>query len=200
MSDTPEKPHRTGAFWLDFVVAIAAVGISLISLWVASRADRTQERLLAASVWPYVEFSTSNFRNEVRAVDLSLDNAGVGPARIRWMTLAYQGKPVKDARQLLSACCDRSGAHVLVKGTITSTVSHSVLTPHEERDFVSVPYTASLARDYNQLDRSARHQLHVQVCYCSVLDDCWLLDNKATEEDPKPVSNCSQVPANAYEG
>ena len=105
MSETPDRPHKTGYLWLDLVVAASAVVISVASLFVAQRADRNQERLLAASVWPFVEFSSSNFRDNEKSIELTLRNAGVGPARIRWMAIDYRGTPVQNARALLIACC-----------------------------------------------------------------------------------------------
>jgi hypothetical protein len=197
MPETPERPHRTGAFWLDFMVAAGAVIISLISLWVAQRSDATQERLLAASVWPYVEFYSSNLLGHKREVQLSLHNAGVGPARIRWVAVDYQNRSVRDPRSLLHSCCEKNGERGLDETLITSTVTHTVLVPHEVVNFVIVDPTAANGAEYKLLNK-ARNHLRVRVCYCSVLDACWLLDSYS-EEDPKPVNKCTPVPDNAYE-
>ncbi len=191
MSELSERPRRTGAFWLDLVVAISAVVISVVSLFVAQRADRTQERLLAASVWPFVEFHTSNISPTYeRFVTLSLRNAGVGPARIRWMTVEYRKRPIANPRDLLSDCCDPKPPHALAKTLITSSVVHSVLVPRETRDFILVRPNAKDKIAYDAFDH-LRRSLHIRACYCSVLGDCWIMDNLA-DGDPKTVSNCSQ--------
>jgi hypothetical protein len=197
MAEIPDKPHRTGAFWLDFIVATGAVIISLISLWVAQRSDSTQERLLAASVWPYVQYGTSNFANHKHEILLILRNAGVGPARIRWMTLDYRGTPIKSPYGLTKACCERNGSQSLTASLITSSVTHNVLVPHETVSFILVDKTPANAVAYNRLDHSLGH-IRVHVCYCSVLDDCWLFDS-GTEEDSKPVGKCPPIPSTAYD-
>lgn len=187
MSETSERPHKTGFLWLDLVVAIGAVVISVVSLYVAQRADRTQERLLAASVWPYVEFGSSNFLDNRHLVALTLRNAGVGPARIRWMTIERDGKAIADPHQLLAECCDPQ--RTLLKTLVTTSVTHTVLVPHESVNFLVVTPNAQDKVAFNTFNRE-RGNLHVRVCYCSALDDCWLLDN-ASEDDPASVPNCN---------
>ena len=195
MAETPDRPHRTGAYWLDFLIAVSAVAISCISLWVAQRSDRTQERLLAASVWPYLEYDTSNAAHAYPEIDFEFVNAGVGPARVRWISFEYDGKPMRDPVQFLAACCvARSGSSLQVT---TSTITHTVLVPHQSVDFIAVRPTAGIASVFQAVDKSTRH-VHVKACYCSVLDDCWMLDSRS-DEDPKPVGKCPPAPATAYE-
>ncbi len=190
MSETPERPHRTGFFWLDLLVAISAVVISVVSLFVAQRADRTQERLLAASTWPYVEFGTSDILDNRVLIALSLRNAGVGPARIRWMTIEDNGKAAADNRDLLRECCGFTFApHPKTITVISNTVTHTVLVPHETVNFLTVTPTAQNAIAFQKLNRE-RNNLHVRVCYCSVLDECWLLDS-TSNDDPHIVENCN---------
>lgn len=199
MSETPERPHRTGFFWLDMLVAVSAVVISVVSLFVAQRADRTQERLLAASVWPYVEFTTSNFVNNKHIVALTLRNAGVGPARIRWMTLQYKNKQLSDPRALFQTCCDAQSSRALAKTLVTSTVTHTVLVPHESRDFILVTPDPQDKIAFVALDH-ARNKIHVEVCYCSVLGDCYLLDNASDDNDPASVKNCNPPREALFQG
>jgi hypothetical protein len=198
MAETPDRPHRTGFFWLDFLVAASAVIISLISLWVAQRSDSAQERLLAASTWPYVTFYTSNvLPDHRREIQLAFKNSGVGPAKVRWVTVSYRGKTYVHHGDLLKACCNTEGLSQLMGRTINSSVTHTVLVPHEAVSFLAVDRTAANAVAYQALNDSLR-ELHVDACYCSVLDDCWMVHNH-TEEDPKPVSNCPPIPADAFQ-
>lgn len=197
MSETSERPHRTGFFWLDLLVAVSAVVISIVSLFVAQRADRTQERLLAASTWPYVEFSTSNIVNNRRLIALSLRNAGVGPARIRWMTIERNGKAIDNGRDLLRSCC---GFTFLPKTitVVSYTVAHTVLVPHQTVNFINVTPNPQNTVAFEKLNRE-RNNLHVRVCYCSVLDECWLLDN-STYDDPRNVANCNPPGGVLFQG
>lgn len=198
MSETSERPHRTGFFWLDLLVAISAVIISVVSLFVAQRADRTQERLLAASTWPYVEFSTSNFLENRRLVALTLRNSGVGPARIRWMTVDYRAKAIANNHALLLECCDAAPPHALSKTLLSSTVTHTVLVPHESVNFLEVTPNAQDRVAFESINKE-RNNIHVRVCYCSVLDECWLLDN-ASYDDPHVVPNCNPPGGTLFNG
>ncbi|MBP6216216.1 MAG: hypothetical protein KA391_02360, partial [Luteimonas sp.] len=49
-------PARRDGRWFELVVGASAILISAVSLFVAISANRTQERMLAASVWPSLLF------------------------------------------------------------------------------------------------------------------------------------------------
>ena len=82
-----------------------AITVSLISLWVAFSANRTQERLLAASVWPALEYGTGN-RSDTGADEITLviGNKGTGPARLRGVRVLYDGKFIPNSVALLNVC------------------------------------------------------------------------------------------------
>jgi hypothetical protein len=43
-----------------------------------------------------------------------------------------------------------------------------------------------------------RHKVRLRACYCSVLDDCWLLDSD--RDDPEPVRQCPRKPTVLWGG
>src|SRR5690606_24626701 len=95
----------------EVMIAIGVLMISAVSVFVAYNANRTQERILAASVWPALVFGTSNESPEGREqVSLDLLNSGIGPARIRWAEVLYGDKPVSGPYSLLTTCCGGTGA------------------------------------------------------------------------------------------
>ncbi|MGC2128844.1 MAG: hypothetical protein WA629_02000, partial [Candidatus Aquilonibacter sp.] len=101
MPESPARPHRSGLPVLDLIVGLSAIIISVASLWVALRADRTQEQLLQASVWPYVEyFSSDATQNGDKRLAFELRNAGVGPAIVRTFAVEYNGHPYSSLRDL----------------------------------------------------------------------------------------------------
>jgi hypothetical protein len=194
MSDTtPERPHRTGLFWLDFVVALSAILISVVSLSIAVREDHTQTQLLAASTWPDLEYHTGNIENGKPTIFLNFRNAGVGPASVRWVTVEYRGRFFAHSEPLLAACCDPKGTF---RDVVTDLIPRSVLVPHESEDFITVGPQARAAAAYAKLDRERRY-MHVRACYCSILKDCWIRDS-VSKEDPVPVKNCDRQPDVAY--
>jgi hypothetical protein len=172
---------------LEYIIGGAAVLISAISLALAISANRTQERLLAASTWPFLQFSTGNRADDgSSAINLNLHNAGVGPARVRTVQIEYSGQYQSGARSLLDACCGASGKSVK---TITSG-PEKVLTAGEVITFLRFDEADSDPAIWRALN-TERFKIRVTACYCSALGDCWLFDS--TQADPKPTTTCPLV-------
>ncbi len=177
---------------LDLIIAVSAIVISFASLWVALRADRTQEQLLQASVWPYIEYDTSNATESGgKRLAYEIRNAGVGPAIIRSFAVAYKGRDYRTVTDLMAACC-----HIRTvsrkSGIFTSTVLDRVIMAHEDVVFIELLPALSDPAAYAAVT-AARHDVSVQICYCSVLGDCWLFDT-ARDEQPHAIDKCR--PAN----
>ena len=189
-----DSQHRSGQFWLDISVAAAAIIISFASLWVALREGQTQERLLSSSVWPYLQFQTGNVTpSGASEIDFSVENAGVGPAKLRWFTLYYKGKAYKNLDSALVACCGAKGP----VPWITEGMQDRVLMARETANFIQMPKRASDASVWAKLDHE-RFKFHARGCYCSVLDECWLLDSR--QQDPLSVKDCPPAEKPAYQG
>ena len=94
------RPHGTGFHWLDISLALSAFVVSLASLWLTVHNARTMEKLVASNSYPNIDFSFGNqfdFQDGQglrHAVYLSLENTGVGPARLRSIELSFAGRPV----------------------------------------------------------------------------------------------------------
>jgi hypothetical protein len=176
----------------ELFIGACVVLISLVSLFVAVSANRTQERLLAASTWPYLRYDSSNAGGDgTRTISFNLANNGVGPARIRSFDLRYHGKSMRNSHELLRECCLQDAAQAVPRTTV-STVRRRVLAPNEEVAFLRVPLQESSAAAWQVLNREA-FSVQLRVCYCSVLEDCWMLDTGKPE--PEPVKACPATPA-----
>jgi len=203
MPDVPDRPHRTGAFWLDMLVALAAVCISIASLWVALREDRTQEHLLAASVWPVLLYETSNYAEMANPdqtrhiVRFTITNAGVGPAKVKWFDMYYLGKPMRDGNALLLRCCERREQNGLRQAMISNYMQGRVLAAREAVHFLGVPRNGNNTAEFTVLDRE-RLNVYVRACYCSVLDDCWLFDSR--QNQPAATHECPTADMPLYQG
>ncbi len=185
--------HRTGRFFIDFVVAAAAILISVASLWVAVQQGRIQQRLLSASVWPFLQYGTSDIPSNVQKIDFTLRNAGTGPARVRWAALYYRNQAYATAEAALAACCGATGRG----STVTQYLQQRVLTAGEIVTIVYLPKNPADAAVWDRLDVQ-RNAFYLRACYCSVLDECWLLDSRS--DDPKPVKPCPPADKPAFSG
>src|SRR5262245_32835705 len=82
-----------------------SIVVSLITLWVAVSSNRTQERMLAASVWPTLEYGTGNRDDGGKdVISLEISNNGVGPARLRGLQVYYAGQRIHNSVDLLNRC------------------------------------------------------------------------------------------------
>jgi hypothetical protein len=173
---------------LEYMIGGAAVLISAVSLSLAISANKTQERLLAASTWPLLQFATGNRAEDgTAAISLVLQNAGVGPARVKTVVVEYEGVIQSNARKLLDACCGSEGKPVV---TLTGGPER-VLTANESVTFLRIDEAGLDAEIWNKFNRE-RFKVRVLSCYCSVLGDCWQADSE--QADPQPVKQCPQIP------
>jgi hypothetical protein len=187
MHEAPERPHRTGHAVLDFVIAACAIVISCASLWVALRADKTQEQLLKSTVWPYVVFTQSDVTPQgTSRLTFELRNEGVGPAIVRSFAVAYNGRFYPSLRTLMEACCRVEGEPRL--RITTSTVRSQVLMARDVFSFIRTMPSTTSPRSYARLF-AERWNFSIQLCYCSVLGDCWFLDS-SREDHPTAVNKC----------
>jgi hypothetical protein len=193
MGPAPETEHHhhhhTGHRWLDVTLGVSAVFISLMSLFLAIQHGRVMERMVAASTWPYVmaRFSDSN-PDGTPHVSLFVSNKGVGPAKIETLEVFYHGVAYPGGEALLKAIVKPvdPSRHLPF---IQSDVVDSVMAANEIVTIVDVN-----PRDYTPEEtaslRRATPELQFRVCYCSVFDECSVLDMpKATR--PFAVKACS---------
>ncbi|MCD9027897.1 hypothetical protein LDO26_06720 [Luteimonas sp. BDR2-5] len=191
---TRERPTRLFAarHLFEILIAFGVLLISAVSVFVAYNANRTQERILAASVWPSLIFGTSNASPDGgEQISLDLLNRGVGPARVRWAEVLYDGAPVSGPSSLLVACCGATEAEsgLLV---MNSAIQRRVVGADEWIQFMRVRPLDAASPTYEALGNSLGN-VRLRLCYCSVLDECWLLDSKLPE--PAAVRACPAAPA-----
>jgi hypothetical protein len=172
----------SGAEQFAVLVALASVAISMLG-------NRTQERLLAASVWPYLSFGSGNRSDDgsTRVLAFSLTNAGNGPALIKGFSLEHDRRKISSGQLLLEECCNLHGASLM-----TTPVVGRVLRPGDTITYLQVPYAEDIADGWSRLDRARFDKLVMSVCYCSTLDDCF--EARSDRVDPQPVEACAVPP------
>lgn len=194
--------HRTGIHWVDLIVALSAIFISVVSLAVSFGHGRTMEQLVkenqkmvAGSTMPFLTEGGSQIDPVTLQprLRLTLKNGGVGPARIEWFEVRYKGVPYSSEDALLHACC----LSALLKGNASSgvfysNVSGNILPQRESIDFIDLAPEVSLELQH-ALD-AARSDITLNACYCSVLDECWQAELSSRHR--KRVEECHAPPHN----
>jgi len=186
-----ERQHRATRRWREWIdpfLALVALAVSAISLWVAIGTEQANRRMVAAASWPLLQADTSNLNS---TITFSVLNGGVGPAKLKTFELYWNGKAYPGAHAILAACCGynaskSSGSTSLTTGGITGIVIRA----GENHTFLSLPRRADNEPIWQKLNR-ARRKVKFRACYCSVFDECWIGSLKDLE--PKRVDRCPPV-------
>jgi hypothetical protein len=203
-----EKPHvqhhATGHRWLDLAVPIAALFVSFVSIFIAwhhgevmKELVHQNERLVEAESLPYLDIYTSDLEDDLRtpAFRLTVQNQGVGPARIAEVVMTVRGQAVPNFNTLVDHCCApgllqaKPGAkqyHGVRNGeVILSTLRDRMIRPGEAVDSVDWRVTPENKAVIDQLKAGfASDLVNTSICYCSVFDDCWV----RTDQGRRPIA------------
>jgi hypothetical protein len=172
MTDTnlpaePGKPAQGALF--SNVTSLLALAVSIFALAIGAWQTRLMQSQARASVWPHLSIGyTYNRGADENGFVWSVDNNGVGPARIETVSVTFDGKPMKNWHEVLAAL----GFHDGIRSSTTS-FSGDVIPPSLNRE------TAIAAIRVNQAEpaaafKAAVARFAIDVCYCSVYDDCWI--------------------------
>lgn len=181
MSEKNGLPSLLDRHWAESALAIGAVIIAAVSLWVAVDAERTNRELVAAASWPFVGFySTEPVNAQPRILTLVLTNQGIGPARLESFELFWNGRAQRSPWMLLQSCCVRSepgSGPVLTPDPAIDTASDEgiVVRAGESVTFLAYTRTAGDAAVWDALASQYVASLSVRYCYCSVFNECWLV-------------------------
>ena len=136
-------------------------------------------------------------------IKLAVQNAGVGPAKVKTFEVFWDDQPMKGSVELLRACCGyqmtgfgpetQNSSRPMVPST--SIVAGNVIRAGESIKMLSLPLGEDNKVVWHRLD-AARFKMRFRACYCSVFDECWISDLAALT--PKPVRAC-MVPIVAYQ-
>lgn len=190
--ESPEVEHshhrHTGRPWLDVLLGVSAVSISFISLFLAIANGRAMERLVQSNSWPFIQIDSSDVESDSTPhIRFFIVNKGVGPARIESLEVTYNGTPMSSPRALLNAMLGRTTVPSHPRMVVSSIV-HSVLAAKEQISFFDVKPEDLSVEDYAAIERGLQ-KVNFLACYCSVFDECWIVDSPKTLQ-PSKVKQC----------
>jgi hypothetical protein len=201
--------HRTGNRRLDLILPVAALFVSFVSILIAWHHSEVMkdlvyqnERIVEAESLPYVDISTSDLDEDRRAsaFRLTVQNQGVGPARIAEVVMTVHGQPVGDFKTLMDHCCAPGLLQSAKRGTkqlsairngdvIQSSLRDRMIRPGEAVDVVDWRATPANQSAIDLLRNGfASDVVNMSICYCSVFNECWTRTD--TGRRPIPVKEC----------
>ncbi len=183
-------PRPVGHRSIDLILALSAVFISAVSLYVAVEHGRIERQLVQANSWPFVQIDGQYSTH--RDTRIALVNAGIGPAKLETFQVFYRGKPVPDLYTLLHLCCGLASTPdgrraQFPAGLSISDPANQVLRPGQDSAVIQIPASPE-QHDVSELFLTASDSIAFRACYCSVFDQCWI-SNLASLR-PREVRRC----------
>ncbi|MEO0466091.1 MAG: hypothetical protein AAF216_06075 [Pseudomonadota bacterium] len=157
-------------------VVLSTVAIAVSLLEVAAMRDHQK-----ASVWPYLSVQQSYFQSRF---SLTIENKGVGPAKLESIDWRIDGEPITDLDQLI---LDTVGEDLAFSYDTyrTSDPANDVLASGEEVTIFSVP----IRDDTMAFLRGVNNRITLNACYCSIYDECWSV--ALSEGGAEDVERCT---------
>jgi hypothetical protein len=171
----PPPPSRAHP---DRLVAVVSGLVATLALAVSTYNVHLQRQQIRAQVWPRLHFTFSN----ISGFTYNLQNSGVGPAIVENVCLLVDDKPMADWDEALHLLTGKE-----MNEAVTSFMTGKVFTPGE----VMHPLELRNATDAALLN-TQKKRLRVEICYCSTLQECWLLRSPRAPEPTERCRPCSR--------
>jgi len=186
------------------LTAIGALVVGLSSLFVAAdqaKSVREQASVMraqqAAVVWPVLQVDPfARDEDGTFSVGVTVTNAGVGPAVVRFANVRIDGADQGDwpeLRQIIPE--DFPGS------TWTSNLQGRVIPPGGSVEVfragwdITGPSAETRSTRARAIWRGFFDQVALEACYCSVFEDCWRVGGYQGASLPTPTPSCPAPPA-----
>lgn len=162
------------------VTGLVALAVGVLAMVISAYTAYVQRNQARLSAWPHLMVFWSEPGNHVVVA-----NKGVGPALVKRVDLTLDGAPVRNWEELLTRALG-PGKHDYG----WSSIDDAVLTAAETNPVLTVGDDAQ----YKALIQM-RGRIDMQICYCSVYDDCW---RGGYRGGTTAVSSCPKPDANSF--
>ncbi|QBY04532.1 hypothetical protein E2K93_09080 [Thalassotalea sp. HSM 43] len=152
----------------EMIIALSALMISLITAVVAIYSAYIDRSYARASMWPRVEIFRSYGGNNF---SYGVTNSGNGPALINYAVVKHNGEIIKHWHDI-SDFSHFTQSHF----------GNKILSPQQIIN--PVKYNGDNAKLFLKADKT----VEIELCYCSIYDECWLTSRI---NQPQEVANCS---------
>ena len=194
--DTPEisEPHLRHVHgvppWLEVVIAITALMTSISSIAIALHHGHIMTMLVKANSFPYMQAGLSDRTPEDKEVlSLELLNRGIGPAHEESLRVKVGTSYARSVKELLAVSlgADRFAKGQVVLHPVWSRLRTRFIPGGQSQLVFRLPKTPENAELWESVEKD-QGRWNVELCYCSVFQECWEVESKWQE--PKPVQQC----------
>lgn len=187
----------------EMLIAVCAVISSIAAVYIAwdqARVMRSQEK---ADVWPILQLThDTSIRDAGVQYEFHVDNAGVGPALVNAYTIRIPGQEDTESFDemvdyFISGALDKTyGAPVRSNLSLKG----RVIRQGDRARPVGAFWPAADGLEEAFLTRvnlfasGGLAPAEIFVCYCSILDDCWVSSSNGDGLRPVEVKTCAELP------
>jgi hypothetical protein len=206
-SAEPPEVKRTGRNWLDMLLALTAIFVSVSSLFLAYNSSNSMERLVQANSMPFIQLGSGNATDDGTpgVMAFSVRNAGSGPARVHTFSFTVDGEEI--AREgyvvanVVRACCaddleaaiarDDGVTAAAIGNDLTTPIANSFFGPGDEAGPWAWRRSETNAALWDAVDQARqRGRIGMRACYCSLFDECWIAETRVFP--PRSVASCTE--------
>ncbi len=180
MDEETEQQAKPAAGKNVSLLSLTAIALSVAALLVSVfevSAIRDEQRI---QVWPFVQLS-QGYNSE--GFELRASNKGIGPARIRGVTMRLDGEVVDELDDLIVRAVGEENAFSYEMYR-TSDINRSVMSADEQVTLFATPWEPRS----RLLVQELQQRFELEVCYCSVYDECWTAS--LDDVEPATVARC----------
>jgi len=191
-----KKEHGLGRppAWLEWFTSIAALIVSISSIFIALRHGETMDRLVKANSYPYLIAGVSDATLDGRErIYIDFINNGVGPADERSFRIKLGDHYVTSIDDLIRTALGPGEAAaaipLLTKGGVEvhNDVPTRFIAPKDKGITFAIDKTPANARYWEMLDATTKTKgWLLEYCYCSVFEECWAVKGNVHT----PVKQC----------
>lgn len=183
---------------LQTVLAVVGIFTGAVALVAALNEADAVRKQLYASVWPRIETGSDRWsreavqrREELAGLEgplfrFTMLNSGIGPARIAAVRVSVDGKARRTWPEVIEAL---TGMKDVSFGS--STIGGRVIRSGDVVNAMTLlGEPAQLVMDALADPGESRRRVVIEICYCSVFDECWITADSSTTTEPHPVEQC----------
>jgi hypothetical protein len=178
LAEQPESIPPARHIQWDRITAVMAVLIGALALAVSAYTAYLQNAQVRAQTWPLLQLWHSSVHRT-----FSVSNRGVGPARVVDAKVYVDDQEVES----FSEAFQRLSGRDKLPSSLQSYFARRVLAANEDVAMIQFETDADFDVFMDNRDR-----IDFDLCYCSVLDDCYRIDERAPSEQEyvRPVPSC----------
>lgn len=177
-------------FWQTVLSVVGAL-IAILALYAALTESAAVRQQTSGSVWPFVQLMIEDYdTDDAAGFAIGFSNVGVGPAKMKDVRIMIDGKVVRKWSELIVGVGGNTDARVN-----RNFISDRVLRPEETVNVFSTSDAALARKLFGVLGKP---KSSISYCYCSIFDECWLVDSREDLQAPKPIEVCPDFGKDTY--